>query len=69
MEKTCDTHLVTNESHGKWNPSTKRILEDMRINEDLLYKGMICPSRLGLIKRIPIRKRLLLQGREVNPLL
>ena len=69
MEKTCDTHLVTIESQGKWNPSTKRILEDTRINEDLLYKGMTCPSRLRLIKRIPIRKRLLLQGREVNPLL
>ena len=69
MEKTCNTHLVTIESQGKQNPSTKRIPEDIRTNKDLLYKGMTCPSRLGLIKRIPIRKRLLLQGREVNPLL
>ena len=69
MEKTCDTHLATIESQGKWNSSIKRIPEDTRFNEDLLYKGMSCPSRLGLFKRIPIRKRLLHQGREVNPLL
>ena len=68
-ENTCDTHLATMESQGKWNPSTKRIPKDMRINEDLLYKRMSCPSRLGLIKRISIRKRLLHQGRDVNPLL
>ena len=69
MEKTCDTHLVTIESQGEGNPSAKRIPEDTRINKDLLYKGMTCPSRLELIKRILIRKRLLLQGREIKPLL
>ena len=69
MEKTCDTHLATIESQGKWNSSIKRIPEDTRFNEDLLYKGMSCPSRLELFKRIPIRKRLLHQRREVNPLL
>ena len=68
MEKTCNTHLVTIESQGEGNPGVKRILEDTRINKDLLYKGMTCPSRLGLIKRILIRKRLLLQGREIKPL-
>ena len=68
MEKACDTHLATIESQGKWSPSTKRISEDTRINEDLLYKGMSCPSRLRLIKRIPIRKRLLHQERDVNSL-
>ena len=66
---TCDTHLATIESQGKWNPSTKRIPEDMRINEDLLYKKIFCPSRLGLFKMIPIRKKLLHQGRDVNLLL
>ena len=70
MGNTCDTHLATIESQGKWNPSTNRIPEDMRINEDLLYKEMSYPSRLGLFKRIPIRKRLLHQERNVNlPLL
>ena len=69
MEKTCDTHLITIESQGEGNPSTKRIPEDTHINKDLLYKGMTCLSRLGLIKRIPIRKRLILQGREVKTLL
>ena len=54
---------------GKWNPNTKNILEDTRINEDLLYKEMTCPSRLGPFKEIPIRKRLLHQGRDVNLLL
>ena len=43
MGNTCDTHLATIESQGKWNPSTKRILEDTHINEDLLYKEMSCP--------------------------
>ena len=28
----------------------KRIPEDTRINEDLLYKGMTCPSRFGINK-------------------
>ena len=63
------TDLATIESQGKWNPSVKRIPEDPRINEDLLYKEMSCPSRLGLFKRIPIKKRLLHQGRDVNLLL
>ena len=59
MGNTCDTHLATIESQGKWNPSTKKILEDTHITEDLLYKEMSCPSCLRLFKRIPIRKRLL----------
>ena len=46
MGNTCDTHLATIKSQGKWNPSTKRIPEDNRINEDFLYKEMSCPSRL-----------------------
>jgi len=69
MENTCDTHLITIESLGKWNLSMERIPEDMRVNEDLLYKKMSCPSHLGLFKRIPIRKRLLRQGRDANLLL
>ena len=69
MENTCDTHLITIESLGRWNPSVKRILEDMRVNKDLLYKERSCPSRLGPYKRIPIRKILLRQGREANLLL
>ena len=69
MGSTCDTHLITIESQGKWNSSTKRISEDTRINEDLLDKEMSCPSRLGLFKRIPIRKILLHQEGEVNLLL
>ena len=69
MGNTCDKHLATIKSQGKWNPSTKRISEDTHINEDLLYKEMSWPSRLGLFKRIPIRKRLLHQGRDVNLLL
>ena len=68
-ENTCDTHLATMESQGKWNPSTNRIPEDTRINEDLLYKEMSSPSRLRLFKKIPMRKRLLHQGRDVNLLL
>ena len=69
MGNTYDTHLISIESEGKWNLSTKRILEDTRVKEDLLYKEMSCPSRLGLFKRIPIRKRLLYQGRDANLLL
>ena len=69
MGNTCGTHLIIIESQGKWNPSTKRILKDMRINEDLLYKEMSCSSHLDLFKRIPIRKRLLHQGRDANFLL
>ena len=69
MENTCDTHLITIESLGKWNPSMKRIPQDTRVNENLLYKEMSCPSRLGLFKRTPIRKRLLRQGRDANFLL
>ena len=69
MENTCDTHLITIESLGKWNPSVKRIPKDMRVNKDLLYKEMSCPSCLELFKRILIRKRLLRQGREANLLL
>ena len=38
-----------------------------RINEDLLYKGMTCPSRLGFLKKTPIRKGLGLQGKDVSP--
>ena len=34
-------------THDKWNPNTKRILEDTHINEDLLYKKRSCSSRLG----------------------
>ena len=34
-------------SLDKWNPSTKRILEDTHINEDFLYKEIPCSSRLG----------------------
>ena len=34
--------------------------------KDPLYKEMSCPSRLGLLKRIPIRKRLLHQGGEAT---
>ena len=48
MKKTCDTHLVTIESQGEGNPSVKRILEDTRINKDLLYKGMTCSSCFGI---------------------
>ena len=59
MGNTCDSHLATIESQGKWNLNTKRIPEDTRINEDLLYKELSCQSRLGLFKKIPIRKRLL----------
>ena len=44
-----------------------RISEDARINEDLLYKGMTCPSRLGFFKKTPIRKGIGLQGKGVNP--
>ena len=66
MGSTCDTHLITIESQGKWNSSTKRIPEDTRINEDLLYKEKTCLSRLGFLKKIPIRKGLGLQGKEVN---
>ena len=69
MGNTYDTHLAIIESQGKWNPSTKRIPEDTRINEDLLYKEMSCPSCLGLFKRIFIRKRLLHQRRDVKLLL
>ena len=32
----------------------KRIPEDTRVDEDLFYKEMSCPSRLGLFKRILI---------------
>ena len=63
MENTCDTHLITIESLGRWNPNVKRIPEDTHVNKDLFYKEMSCLSRLGLFKRIPIRKRLLRQGR------
>ena len=45
----------------------RRIPEDARINKDLLYKGMTCPSRLGFLKKIPIRNGLGLQEKEVNP--
>ena len=69
MENICDTHLITIESLGRWNPSMKRIPEETRINKDLLYKEMSCPSSLGLFKRIPIKKRLIYQGRETNLLL
>ena len=44
-----------------------RIPEDARINEDLLYKGMTCPSRLGFLKKTPIRKGLGLQEKDVSP--
>ena len=69
MGNTCDAYLATIESQGKWNPNAKRIPEGMCINEDLLYKEISCPSHLGLLKKIPIRKRLLHQGRDVNLLL
>ena len=69
MKNTCDTHIITIELLGKWNPSMKRIPKDTCVNEDLLYKEKSCPSRLGLFKRIPIRKRLLRQGRDANLLL
>ena len=36
------------------------------INEDLLYKGITCPSRLGFLKKTPIRKKLGFQGREIH---
>ena len=69
MENTCNTHLITMEFQGKWNPSTIRILEDTYINKDLLYKEIFCLSRLGLFKYSPRRKRLSHQGRGVNLLL
>ena len=69
MEVTCDTLLISTESQGEWSPSTKRIPEDSRVDENLLYKEKPCPSRMELFKSIPIRKRLLQQGRDVNLLL
>ena len=39
MGNTCNTHLITIESQGKWNPSMKRIPEDTCVNEDILYKS------------------------------
>ena len=54
------------EYQWKESPSARRILKDARINEDLLYKGMTCPSRLGFLKKTPIRKGLGLQGKGLG---
>ena len=43
-----------------------RIPEDARINEDLIYKRMTCSSRLGFLKKTPIRKGLGLQGKYLD---
>ena len=67
MGNTCDTYLTTIESQGKWNPSTKRIPEDMCINEDLLYKEISCPSRLGLFKRISMREKTSIRRKRCQP--
>ena len=59
----------------RWNPNVNRILAQrgfrkiralMKIFS--IRKGLV-HHVLGLIKRIPIRKRLSHQGREINPLL
>ena len=38
------------QAQWKQNPGARRIPEDMRINQDLLYKGMTCSSHFGIHK-------------------
>ena len=50
MEITCDTHLITIESLGKWNPSVRRIPEDTHVNKDLFYKESVLSITFGTIQ-------------------
>ena len=63
---SCCTRRVSKEIRNLAQRAFRKIRALM---ENPLYKEMSCPSRLGLLKRIPIRKRLLHQGEEVNLLL
>ena len=51
MEITCDTHLITIESPGRWNPSVRRILEDTHVNKDLLYKESVLSITFETIQK------------------
>ena len=50
MEITCDTHLITIESLGRWNPSVRRIPKDTHVNKGLLYKESVLPITFGTIQ-------------------
>ena len=39
----------------------------MRINKDLLYKGMSCPSRLGLIKKDSYKEKTSIPRKRDQP--
>ena len=71
--------MIPDTCYTRWKPG--RVLKEIRnlverafrkiraLMKDTLYKEMFCSSRLGLLKRFPIRKRLLHQGGEANLLL
>ena len=63
---TCYARRVSKEIRNLVQKAFRKIRALM---ENPLYKEMSCLSRLGLLKRIPIRKRLLHQGGEANLLL
>ena len=50
MKITCDTHLITIGTLGKWNSSMKKILEDTHVNGDLLYKESVLSITFGAIQ-------------------
>ena len=50
MENTCDTHLITIGTLGKWNSSMKKIPEDTHVNGDLLHKESVLSITFGTIQ-------------------
>ena len=50
MKITCDTHLITIGTLGKWNSSMKKIPEDTHVNGDLLYKESVLSITFGAIQ-------------------
>ena len=63
---TCYARRVSKEIRNLVQRAFRKIRALM---ENPLYKEMSCPSRLGLLKRIPVKKKLLHQGIEANHLL
>ena len=63
---TVNKTLRENKDPMKIKPKRWETLEGERLNRGFLYGGMTCPSRLGFLKKTPIRKGLGLQGKEVN---
>ena len=71
--------MIPDTCYTRWKPGrvskeirnlVQRAFRNIRaLMKDPLYKEMSYPSRLGLLKRIPIRKRLLHQEGEANLLL